>query len=93
MRFYTYVGVLGNKVLVRGVNAETGNDFIRRDEFKPTLFVEGKKGESKHRTLDDKTVYKISPGNIKESRDFIKQYNGVDGFNIHGNDNWALQYT
>ena len=93
MRFYTYVGVLGNKVLVRGVNAETGNDFIRREEFKPTLFVEGKKGESKHRTLDDKTVYKISPGNIKESRDFIKQYNGVDGFNIHGNDNWALQYT
>jgi len=93
MRFYTYVGTLGNKVLVRGVNTETGNDFIRREEFQPTLFVEGKKGDSKHRTLDDKVVYKISPGNIKESRDFIKQYQGVDGFNIHGNDNWALQYT
>ena len=93
MRFYTYVGVLGNKVLVRGVNTETGNDFIRREEFKPTLFVEGKKGETKHKTLDDKAVYKISPGTIKESRDFIKQYQGVDGFNIHGNDNWGLQYT
>ena len=93
MRFYTYIGTLGNKVLVRGVNAETGNDFIRREDFHPTMFVEGKKGETPYRTLDDKPVYKISPGNIKETREFIKQYQNVDGFKIHGNDNWALQYT
>jgi len=93
MRFYTYVGTLGNKVLVRGVNAETGNDFIRREDFQPTMFVEGKKGETPFRTLDDKPVYKISPGNIKETREFIKQYENVEGFGIHGNDNFALQYT
>ena len=93
MRFYTYVGTLGNKVLVRGVNTQTGNDFIRREDFQPTMFVEGKKGETPYRTLDDKKVYTISPGNIKETRDFIKQYENVDGFSIHGNDNFALQYT
>ena len=93
MRFYTYVGTLSNKVLVRGVNAETGNDFIRRENFQPTMFVEGKKGETPFRTLDDKPVYKISPGNIKETREFIRQYQDVDGFGIHGNDNFALQYT
>jgi len=93
VRFYTYIGTLGNKILVRGVNAETGNDFIRREDFQPTIFVEGKKGETPYRTLDDRPVYKMSPGNIKETRDFIKQYQGVDGFSIHGNDNFALQYT
>tara|TARA_B100000959_G_scaffold38021_1_gene36800 strand:- start:958 stop:3447 length:2490 start_codon:yes stop_codon:yes gene_type:complete len=93
MRFYTYVGTLGNKVLVRGVNAETGNDFIRRDDFQPTMFVEGKKGETPFRTLDDRPVYKMSPGNIKQTREFIKQYQNVDGFGIHGNDNFTLQYT
>lgn len=93
MRFYTYIGTLGNKILVRGVNAETGNDFIRREDFQPTIFVEGKKGETPYRTLDDKPVYKMSPGNIKETREFIKQYENVDGFGIHGNDNFALQYT
>ena len=82
MRFYTYVGTLSNKVLVRGVNAETGNDFIRREDFQPTMFVEGKKGETSFRTLDDKPVYKISPGNIKETREFIKQYGNVDGFGV-----------
>ena len=93
MRFYTYIGTLGNKILVRGVNNDTGNDFIRRDDFNPTMFVEGKKGETPYRTLDDKPVYEMSPGNIKETREFIKQYQGVDGFQIHGNDNFALQYT
>jgi DNA polymerase elongation subunit (family B) len=93
MRFYTYIGVLGNKILVRGVNAYTGNDFIKREDFLPTMFVEGNKGETPYRTLDDKPVYKVSPGCIKDSRDFIKQYQGVDGFKIHGNDNFALQYT
>jgi len=93
MRFYTYVGTLSNKVLVRGVNAETGNDFIRREDFQPTMFVEGKKGETSFRTLDDKPVYKISPGNIKQTREFIRQYENVEGFGIHGNDNFTLQYT
>jgi len=93
MRFYTYVGTLSNKVLVRGVNAETGNDFIRREDFQPTMFVEGKKGETPFRTLDDSPVYKISPGNIKQTREFIKQYQNVAGFGIHGNDNFTLQYT
>jgi len=93
MRFYTYVGTLGNKVLVRGVNAETGNDFIRRDDFQPTMFVEGKKGDTPYRTLDDRPVFKMSPGNIKQTREFIKQYQNVDGFGIHGNDNFTLQYT
>ena len=93
MKFYTYIQTLGNKVLVQGINTETGNDFIRRDEFNPTMFIEGKKGETKFRTLDDKPVHKVSPGNIKETRDFIKQYEDIDGFNIYGNDNYGLQYT
>jgi len=92
MKFYTNIQTLGNKVLHRGVDTEKG-DYIRRDEFRPTMFVNRGKGETKYKSLAGDPVYKIKPGDIYETRDFIKQYDGVGGFEVHGNDNFALQYT
>ena len=48
MRFYTNVQLIGNQVLIRGV--DNGRRFETRDEFFPTLFVKSKK-ESKKRKL------------------------------------------
>lgn len=93
MKFYTFIQTLGNKVLVRGVDSERGLDFIKREEYQPTMYIEGKKGPTPWKTLDETPVYEVKPGSIKETRDFISQYQGVGGFNIYGNDNYALQYT
>lgn len=93
MKFPTAIHTLGNKVLVRGIDTEKGHDYIRRDEFKPTMFVQGKQGQTKYRNLQGDPVYPIQPGSMKETRDFIKQYSDVDGFKIEGNDNFALQYV
>jgi len=97
-KFYTSVNTLGNKVLVRGIDQdrpETAQDFIRREEFKPTMFVSGKKTKEKtpFKTLDGTPVYKIKPGDIRETRDFCKQYEDIEGFKVYGIDDFGLQYT
>jgi DNA polymerase elongation subunit (family B) len=88
-RFYTNVQMIGNQILVRGV--ENGKRFENRDEFYPTLFVKTKK-ESKYKTLGGEFVEPIKPGTIKDCREFYKKYEGVDGFEIYGNDRYICQY-
>ena len=89
MRFYTNVQLIGNQFLVRGV--DNGERFETRDEFFPTLFVKTKK-ESKYRTLGGEAVEPVKPGTVRECRDFYSKYDGVDGFEIYGNDRYIYQY-
>ena len=92
MEFYTSVVSIGNKILVRGV--ENGEPIKDKIDFHPTLYVSSKSKNSKEmmRTLDGKVVYAFSPGNIKDTRDFIERYQDVEGFDVYGNTNYAYQY-
>ena len=89
MRFYTNVQLIGNQVLVRGV--DNGKRYEHRDEFYPTLFVRSKK-ESKYKTLNGESVEPIKPGQVRDCREFFKKYDEVDGFPIYGNDRYIYQY-
>lgn len=92
MQFYSNVCSIGNKILVRGY--ENGEPFKEKIDFHPTLYVTSKHKNSKEmmRTLDGEVVYSFSPGNIKDTRDFIEKYQDVEGFNVYGNLNYAYQY-
>ena len=89
MRFYTNVQMVGDHFLVRGY--ENGEHFMIREKFSPTLFVPSKK-QTKYQTLSGEYVEPIEPGSVRECRDFIKKYDGVEGFKIHGNDRYIYQY-
>ncbi len=89
MRFYTNVQLIGNQFLVRGV--DNGKRFETRDEFFPTLFVKTKK-DSKYRTLSGEKVEAVRPGTVRDCREFYSKYEGVDGFEIYGNDRYIYQY-
>ena len=89
MEFYTSVTPVGDRMLVRGY--ENGRAYQRKLDFMPTLFV-NPKGDTKWRTLDGKPVEPVNPGTIKETRDFVKRYDGVAGFEIYGQTNYAYQY-
>ena len=89
MRFYTNVQLIGNQVLVRGV--DNGKRYEYRDEFLPTLFVKSKK-DSKFKTLSGDSVEPIKPGSVRDCREFYKKYDEVDGFEIYGNDRYIYQY-
>ena len=83
MRFYTNVQMVGDNFLVRGV--ENGRHFATREKFYPTLFVPSKR-KSKYKTLEGDCVEPVEPGSVRDCREFIKKYDGVEGFKIYGND-------
>jgi len=89
MEFYTSVHPIGDRIFIRGV--ENGKRYQRKLDFNPTLYVTSKK-PSKWKTLEGTFVDEVNPGTIKETRDFIKRYDGVQGFEVYGNSNYAYQY-
>ena len=89
MRFYTNVQMVGDHFLVRGY--ENGKHFMTREKFYPTLFVPSKKN-TQYKTLNGEYVEAVQPGTVRECRDFIKKYDGIEGFNISGNDRYIYQY-
>jgi len=80
--FYTNVQVYGSKILYRGV--DNGRKVKHRIDYHPTLFVPSQK-PTPFKTIHDEYVAEVKPGTIRECRDFVKQYDDVQGFKIYGN--------
>jgi len=89
MRFYTNVQMVGDNFLVRGY--EDGKHFMTREKFYPTLFVPSKR-KTKYKTLEGEYVESVDPGTVRDCREFIKKYNGVQNFDVYGNDRYIYQY-
>ena len=89
MRFYTNVQMVGDHFLVRGY--EDGRHFMTREKFNPTLFVPSNK-KTKYQTLNGEHVEEIQPGSVRDCREFIKKYDGVENFKIYGNTGYIYQY-
>ena len=89
MRFYTNVQMVGDHFLVRGY--ENGRHFMTREKFNPTLFVPSNK-KTKYQTLTGDYVEPIQPGSVRDCREFIKKYEGVENFKIYGNTGYIYQY-
>jgi hypothetical protein len=89
MNFYTNVQMVGDKFLVRGY--ENGKRVQYKDDYCPTLFVKSN-NQTKYRTLEGDCVEAIQPGTVRDCRDFYKKYDGVDGFEIYGNERFIYQY-
>ena len=89
MNFYTNVQLIGNQFLVRGY--ENGKRVMKREEWRPTLFVPSKKA-TKYRTLEGEYVEAIQPGYVKDCREFYEKYKDVENFRIYGNERYISQY-
>jgi DNA polymerase elongation subunit (family B) len=87
--FYTNIQLAGDTILYRGY--EDGKPISYRANFAPTLYVLSRKQED-FRTLDGKYVSPIKFQTAREARDFIKQYDGVAGFEVHGYERFVYQY-
>ena len=89
MRFYTNVQMVGDNFLVRGY--EDGKHFMTREKFYPTLFVPANK-KTKYQTLNGEYVESVEPGSVRDCREFIKRYEGVENFKIYGKTGYIYQY-
>ena len=88
-QFYTNIQLAGDNILYRGY--ENGEPVQFRTSFSPTLYVLSNK-KDKFRTLDGRTVAPIKFNTSREAREFIKQYDGVEGFEVHGYERFVYQY-
>ena len=82
MDFYTNVLSVGNNLLVRGYR--NGKRFSERVPYAPKLFAPSKKVDSEWRSIDGQRLEMINLSSIREARDFLKRYEDVAGFAIHG---------
>ena len=89
MQFYTSVIQNKNKMLVRGI--DNGKPVKRIYDYSPYLFVPTKK-ESKFRTPTGQPVGKMDFPSIWEAKDFIKQYESVEGMPIFGMTNFLYSF-
>ena len=91
--FYTSVVQRGNQLLVRSI--ENGMHQKQKIDYFPTLYTTNKKTanvSTEWKTLDGIPSYEIYPGDINDCKDFIKSHEGISGFNIFGQTNYANQY-
>ena len=88
-RFYTNVQLAGNTILYRGY--EDGQRVQSRAHFSPTLFVTSNK-EEKHKTLEGENVRPVKFESSREAREFIQQYQNVEGFKVHGYERFVYQF-
>ena len=89
MKFYTNVQLVGDNFLVRGY--ENGKHFMVREKFNPTLYVPSNR-PTNYKTLTGEYVESIKPGSVRDCREFVKKYDGVENFNIYGNTGYIYQY-
>lgn len=88
MNFYTNVSIRSNNIQLCGYL--NGKRYYQKIRYKPYLFVPTKK-ESKYKTIHGQLVDRMNFESISDARDFYKQYEDVDGFNIYGLN--QFQYT
>ena len=93
-RTYTYVSQRGNFILSRGYT-EDGIRFNEKHEFQPTLYIDSTRQKQESEVYHDihgTRLYAVKPGGIRDCREFMDRYKGVDGFNLYGQTNWVAQF-
>lgn len=91
--FYTNVQVYGSKILYRGVQGGylDGIHEKKRIDYYPTIYVNSNK-PTEFTTIHGEYAAEVKPGNIRDAKDFFKQYEGVEGFNIYGNQRFEYSF-
>ena len=90
MKFYTSVLPYRGKLLVRGIN-ENGERKKFRVPYKPSLFVPVQQ-ETKYKTLDGRSVEKITFENQFEARKWIEEYKDITNFEYFGNTRYQFPF-
>lgn len=90
MNFYTNVVARGDYILFRGV--ENGQRVTKRiSDYQPTLYLPATT-PTQFRSIDGRFMEPFCAGGIKDSKDFLKKYEDVDNFEVHGMTDFSMQW-
>lgn len=88
-KFYTNINKWGNNILIRQII--DGDQVDHKIPFEPTLYIPSTKPTGFKGFYGEDLSPKLFDS-MTNARDFIKQYKAVPEFDIHGNDNYPIQY-
>ncbi len=91
MSFYTNVARRGNNMLVKWID-DDGKRHQDKVPFKPELFTSSVKDEGMmcHKGIEQVGRHEFDT--IRDAQDFISTYSGIAGMNLHGMDDYVLQF-
>jgi DNA polymerase elongation subunit (family B) len=89
MKFYTNVQCIGNNILYRGV--VDGSRVKTKIPYKPTLYEKTKKS-SQYRSLDNYALAPIKFDSIRESKEYLRQFEDVSGKTIYGQNRFEYAF-
>jgi len=87
MRFYTSAFARGDNVYVRFV--EDGKRFQRKVKYAPYLFLPTDEPDAEYHTIYGKPVRKKDFDGMWEAKQFLKEFEDVEGFEVYGMDDFV----
>lgn len=90
MDFYTNVSRTRDKILVTGYQGNKKQKL--QVSYRPRHFIPSKKGQTPYRSLDGRYLEVVELNSMGGARKFREQYDGVEGFEIHGYDRYVYTY-
>jgi DNA polymerase elongation subunit (family B) len=90
VKFYTSAIQWGNNILYRGI--DNGRQVTMKETFRPSLFTSSKQPNTKWKSLYGQPLDEIVFDDIRDAKDFMKQYKDVAGFEVHGMEQFQYQY-
>ena len=88
-KFYSNVFLSGDKIFYIGY--EDGERVHYQEVFSPVLYAQSN-NKTEFKTLDGRYAQEIKFGSVKDAKEFIEKYKGVENFKIYGNDRFLYQY-
>ena len=88
--FYTSVARYGNNIMYRGYN-DKGRRIHEKVKFQPTLFVPSEK-PTQYKSIFGQPVMPMVMDSMRDAKEFLDRYDGVDNFEVHGTTNYVSQF-
>lgn len=89
--FYTDVQLVRGRILLRGY--KNGKRVQTSLHLKPYLFTPAKDADTaEYKTLDNRPMDKLGFPSVRDARDYVKRYDGVDNYEVAGNVNYIYPW-
>lgn len=89
-KFYTFTGVVGNKLLHRYID-EDGKRHTEKKNFKPTLYYQCSEN-TQYTSIDGINLKPKQFDSINSAKEYVKSYEEIDNFRLFGENSFEYQF-
>lgn len=91
-KFYLNAVQRGNLILLREWDTQLNQEVRRKVKYSPTHFVRSKNSSTKFKSLANEPLVPKKFETIRDAKDFVEEYDGVQGYKVYGTDNYLESF-